>query len=92
MQATQPFGGWFIMPEFRFQETEFERTVTRIEFRILPLIEKIDNNPVYDECLEIIEEELRNSHLSLEEKEDVVLYFDEEYGLVPTLWNEDDDV
>lgn len=70
--------------------TEYEEAITAIEYQILPLVPYLNDPLKYEVALEIIEDELKKSHLPLEEKEDVILYFDEEYGIVPKFLEDND--
>ena len=70
--------------------TEYEEAITAIEYQILPLVPYLNDPLKYEVALEIIEDELEKSYLSLEDKEDVILYFDEEYGIVPKFLEDND--
>ena len=74
------------------RESEYEMTINETEDLILPLIGRLDNPVIYEVCLEVIEDRLESSHLSIEEKEEVALYFEQEYGLAPNLWDDEDDI
>lgn len=74
------------------RESEYEMTINETEDLILPLIGRLDNPVIYEVCLEVIEDRLESSHLSTEEKEEVALYFEQEYGLAPNLWDDEDDI
>lgn len=74
------------------RKSEYEMTINETEDLILPLIGRLDNPVIYEVCLEVIEDRLESSHLSIEEKEEVALYFEQEYGLAPNLWDDEDDI